>query len=100
MAFEVKEDSLEFKQMLREIEEDGGREHVAFVEICDANTSVFGDVGSEKRRAFQKKMDTLKRLSAPNYLKKIRKAGVTPCAQTLADGSANSRRPSINNGAA
>ena len=54
-------------QALKAIESGGGLYAARFVNICNNNTSLFGTVGSGKRRDWQRFYDKLKRRSVLSY---------------------------------
>jgi hypothetical protein len=72
------------KTVVQDVEEGGGRRVVNFKAICDANTSFYGRVGSDKRRKFQKIVSNLKLLPITSYVALLKRFAVPPAADTAA----------------
>ena len=73
----------QLQQLLEDVEGDSGRKATIFLDICKANTQVYGESGSETRRMFQKKLDRLKGTNKESYLNLLKKMEVEPNFYTL-----------------
>ena len=80
---EPKIEEWRLKQLLSDIEENGGRYHAKLSSICNANASWYGSQGSKMRQRIQKKFDLLKRHQGSVYLDLLLKHGVAPSAESL-----------------
>ena len=53
-------EELDYKRMIRDIEDAGGFEFMSFVDICDGDDAFYGKPNSDRRKWFQKKVYLLK----------------------------------------
>jgi hypothetical protein len=79
MSAVYKLDNELIKALLEEIEASGvSRSEFDLRQLVNRKSFTYGEAGSEKRRALQKKFTEIKRKSSHQYLKFLAKFGVTP----------------------
>lgn len=76
-----------FTQLLHDVENLGGRHKVrpgaaSLKNLCDKKVEVFGDFGTNLRRAIQKKFSGIQRLSTEQYVHLLHENGITPSTET------------------
>jgi hypothetical protein len=74
------------KQLLLDVETNGGRKHAKLHTVCKANEIIYGIKGSDLRRSIQQKFGKLKANSARSYLSLLHAHSVSPSPNTLRDG--------------
>jgi hypothetical protein len=65
------------KQLLQDVEETS-RYSINFLETCNFCPKIYGESGSLLRRAFQKKLEHLKRLTVEKYVHLLKRSEVEP----------------------
>ena len=75
-------EAFRFTQLLHDIENLGGRHKVrpgvtSLKNLCDKKVEVFGDFGTNLRRAIQKKFSGIQRLSIEQYIHLLHENGIT-----------------------
>ena len=83
-------EKLDYKRMIRDIEDAGGLEFMSFVDICDGDEAFYGKPNSDRRKWFQKKVNLLKRMRPDSYKRRVKSCDVTPSDATMENAERNS----------